>query len=228
MKRIEKMFSCSAIYRMIMILFLSTTCLTANSRYYKLPKGKIVEPHKSEYINGYYKELLKGKTRPKHYVPLYTMKYWRSMFINLSERKRYNLDTTFIKARPYDLSFSMTAIRLIETGGKDHSININKDKSFPYFSVDIGDFQINSKWYLKGQGRKVNRYTTARAVEELLIPDNNFDAAIKNYQYWLKVTKTNYNKSYRRYNGGWSNSYNSIIYEQNVVNIIRVLKEFYK
>ena len=148
--------------------------------------------------------------------------YWNKTFQSLSYQERSSLVKTFVKALPYDMSFSLTAIHFKESFGDRYKININNSKS-----IDVGSFMINTKEYLRKRNIKNNSWNTSRAIEELLDYETNFLEALDILNICLKKAKGNWKLSYQYYNGWTSNSKRSIEYSKDIVNIIKVLKVYF-
>jgi len=149
-----------------------------------------------------------------------SIEYWDKEFRNLSIQERSALIKTFVKAIPYDLSYTLTAIHFKETYGDRYFFNINSATN-----VDVGSFQINSAEYLRRQNLKINKWNTARAMEELRDYDLNFSQAILTMDSCLKKSKGDWRKAWGYYNQ-WSNGGNKA-YSKDIYNIIQVLKKYF-
>ena len=148
-----------------------------------------------------------------------SIEYWNKEFLNLSIQERSALIKTFVKAIPYDLSYTFTAIHFKETYGDRYLFNINSATN-----VDVGSFQINSAEYLRRQGLKINKWNTARAMEELRDYDLNFSQAVLTINSCLKKSKGDWRKAWGYYNQ-WTNGGNKA-YSEDIYNIIQVLKKY--
>ncbi len=152
---------------------------------------------------------------------VHSVKYWEDIYINLSVQQKSLLIRTFIKAKEYNLEYSLTAIALKESLAGKYKISISSIDS-----IDVGVFQINSKNYLRKNNIRKNNWNTARAIETLLDYETNFIEARNILQECLKKSRGNYKKSYELYNGWTSGSKRSIDYSKDIVNIIKVLKKY--
>ena len=149
-----------------------------------------------------------------------SIKEWEKTFLELSVQERSNLVKTFVKALPYDLSYTLTAIHLKESHAGRYFYNINAKNS-----VDVGAFQVNTKEYLRRQGLKANTWNTSRAMEALRDYDLNFSEAVITLESCLKKSKGNWRKAWGYYNQ-WGNGGNKA-YSKDIYNIIQVLKKYF-
>lgn len=144
---------------------------------------------------------------------------WHNKFINLSTVEKAELTKTFNKAQPFNLGYSMASIHFKESMGGRYQFNINNATS-----IDVGSFMINTKDYLRRTDRKVNKWNTARAMEELKDYEVNFHQALVNFQGCMKQSKGNYVKAFQYYNGWLSGSTRSKQYAKDLQIIIQILQ----
>jgi len=149
-----------------------------------------------------------------------SIEYWHTEFKKLSTQERSALVKTFVKAIPYDLSYTLTAIHFKETFGDRYFYNINSATS-----VDVGSFQISTREYLRRQSLKPTKWNTARAMEDLRDYDLNFSEAIITLNSCLKKAKGNWKKAWGYYNQ-WGKGGNKE-YSKDIYNIIQVLKKYF-
>lgn len=145
--------------------------------------------------------------------------YWHKQFINLSTVEKNELIKTFNKAQPFNLGYSMASIHFKESMGSRYQFNINTATS-----IDVGSFMVNTKDYLRRTNRKVNKWSTARAMEELKDYEVNFHQALTNFQGCMKQSKGNYIKAFQYYNGWLSGSTRSKQYAKDLAIIISILQ----
>ena len=145
---------------------------------------------------------------------------WDKVFKELSIQERSNLVKTFVKALPYDLSYTLTAIHLKESHAGRYFYNINAKNS-----VDVGAVQVNAEEYLRRQGLKANTWNTARAMDALRDYDLNFSEAILTLESCLKKAKGDWRKAWGYYNQ-WGNGGNKA-YSKDISNIIKMLKKYF-
>jgi len=145
--------------------------------------------------------------------------YWHKEFKSLSISERSALVKTFVKAIPYDLSYTLTAIHFKESYANRYSYNINSATN-----VDVGSFQINTKEYLRRQGLENNKWNTARAMEELRDYDLNFSEAVLTLESCIKKAKGDWGKAWGYYNK-WNGS--NLSYSKDIYAIIQVLKIYF-
>ena len=157
-----------------------------------------------------------------NYANAKTVEEWDKIFIELSLKEKSSLVKTFSKSLKYNLSYSMTAIHLKESFGDRWSININSVDS-----IDVGSFMSNTKEYLRRNNREINKFTTARAIEELMDYETNFYHALSVLRECLESSKGNSKLAYQYYNGWKSYSKESKEYSQDVINIKKVLKKYF-
>ena len=149
-----------------------------------------------------------------------SIKEWEKTFKELSVQERSALVKTFVKGIPYDLSYTLTAIHLKESHAGRYFYNINAKNS-----VDVGAFQVNTKEYLRRQGRKASTWNTSRAMEALRDYDLNFSEAILTLESCLKKAKGDWRKAWGYYNQ-WGNGGNKA-YSKDIFNIIQVLNKYF-
>lgn len=130
----------------------------------------------------------------------------------------------FNKAKPFDLSYTMTAIAKVESNFGVYKININKDGS-----LDCGVFMINTKTLSN------NRWKQARICERLIYDfDFSFSVALERFKYFYNFWRSKgYSKaiSWKRavcsYNAGF-NWKRGINYYKKIVKIIKAMKKIKK
>lgn len=157
---------------------------------------------------------------PKH--KLYDkdlINHWHKEFKSLTISERSALVKTFVKAIPYDLSYTLTAIHFKESYASRYSYNINSATN-----VDVGAFMINTKEYLRRQGLTYNKWNTARAMEELRDYDLNFSQAVLTLESCLKKSKGSWGKAWGYYNK-WNGT--NLSYSKDIYAIIQVLKKYF-
>ena len=120
------------------------------------------------------------------------------------------------------MKYSLMAIAIKESSLGKYVINSK--------SEDYGLFQANIKTVLKRQKVKDNSYNRSIYAQKL-INDVGFATAnaIIELNYWKKVHKENWFKTWASYNTGWNyNSETGIEYSTKVFEIIKKLKIEYK
>lgn len=120
------------------------------------------------------------------------------------------------------MKYSLMAIAIKESSLGKYIINSK--------SEDYGLFQANIKTVLKRQKVKDNSYNRSIYAQKL-INDVGFATAnaIIELEYWRKVHKDNWFKTWSSYNTGWNyNSKTGIKYATKVFDIIKKLKLEYK
>lgn len=120
------------------------------------------------------------------------------------------------------MKYSLMAIAIKESSLGKYIINSK--------SEDYGLFQANIKTVLKRQKVKDNSYNRSIYAQKL-INDVGFATAnaIIELNYWKKVHKENWFKTWASYNTGWNyNSETGIEYSTKVFEIIKKLKLEYK
>ena len=120
------------------------------------------------------------------------------------------------------MKYSLMAIAIKESSLGKYIINSK--------SEDYGLFQANIKTVLKRQKVKDNSYNRSIYAQKL-INDVGFATAnaIIELNYWKKVHKENWFKTWASYNTGWNyNSETGIQYSTKVFEIIKKLKLEYK
>jgi len=132
------------------------------------------------------------------------------------------LHKTFEKGRPFDLSYTMSAIAIVESQLGKYKMNINTDGS-----IDCGVFMINTKTLSN------NRWKQARICERLIYDyDFSFSVALERFKYFYNYWRSKgYSKavSWKRaicsYNKGW-NWRAGLPYYRKVVKTIKKIKRF--
>jgi len=136
---------------------------------------------------------------------------------------QYNvLHKTFEKGRPFNLSYTMSAIALVESDLGKYLLNINADKS-----LDCGVFMVNTKTLSN------NKWEQARICERLQRDyDFSFSVALERFKYFYNYWRDKgYSKglAWKRavcsYNSGW-NWKKGLPYYKKVVKAIHKIRKF--
>ena len=151
-----------------------------------------------------------------------SIEYWHDIFKNLSYQERSALVKTFVRGIPENLSYSLTAIHLKESFGGRYKFNINSK-----YSIDVGDFMINTKEYMRKRDIRLTSWNVARVMEELGDYETNLLEAKTIFKYCLDEAKGDYKLAYRYYNDWKSGTSRGYAYAEDIVNIVKVLKKYF-
>lgn len=137
--------------------------------------------------------------------PVDYMEEWKS----LSDEQKMLLHKTFIKAKDFDLGYTMTAIAWKESKAGKELVNWNLNSKGEVVSIDCGVFQNNSKTVISRlDGNQKHTKSNIAKVCRNLVLDYDFSLfhAVEEIKYWESLYPDQWKKIWASYNGGFNNS----------------------
>jgi len=140
---------------------------------------------------------------------------------NLNINQKELLVKTFLKAKEYDLEYTMTAIIWQESKFGKYVVNLSGPSFGPFHNL-VRSVQ---------QRHRSNEWNTDRLIERLLFDYNfGFNEALTELQFWKRVYKNkplSWRKMVASYNAGYNHK-NGEAYLFNIRNKINALRSYFK
>lgn len=137
----------------------------------------------------------------------------------LNQKQSFVVEQSIKLGEPFDLSNSLAAIAIVESGAGKWLVNLQDPSA--------GVYHININTAMKRSPNKIDSNFTRNLMAQRLIEDQKFAAgfAIAELLYWKNYHHGNWNKVWASYNAGFN--YDSSAgkrYARKIVNTIKCLK----